>query len=216
MLGRIMNSPGHFAFLFAAGLVYPAVLGCLTLSGSACKGRLSANANVEKLPEVRPNLPDVPKLPPPEFDITYPDGSYSVHGLRKRLRQTMDKPVDVTATVVEVYEPPQCAKGAECDKAKMPHIWVADKAGERDAVKRLLIVGYAERHDEVATALARGKALRQQAKQGAVEGIGGDFVIGDKVLLKGTFTRISAHGFNSSEGLLDYNGHRLVQAAANP
>lgn len=191
---------------------------CLLLAlvaSISCQNKNSnAPGKVEKLAQVRPNLPEVPQLPPPEFDITYPDKSYSVYGLRKRVRQTMDRAVELTATVVEVYEPPRCERREACGKAKMPHITVADKAGERDIAKRLLVVGYAEHHDDVIAALQRGKAQRGANASPEKEGIAGDFHVGDRIWIKGTFSRLSSLGFNSSEGLLQYTSHRLLPPAA--
>ena len=49
-----------------------------------------AESEAEQLPEIVPNLPEVPTLPPPPFPTTYEDDSYSVYGLRTRLTKVLD------------------------------------------------------------------------------------------------------------------------------
>ncbi len=188
----------------------------LLLAGAlvACDSSAQANLKVERLPEVEPSLPPVPKLPPPPHPTTYPDGSYSVYGVRKRIRNTMDTELQVTGFIVEVYMPPECEE-EPCDRPAAPHMWIADTAGETDATKRLMVAGYAENQDQIDEAIEkakRGKVEAPPAESGILP-IPTDFVAGNKATVSGRFTRMSGSGFNSSEGLLEYRGHKTLSSA---
>ena len=75
----------------AAALLGLGTLGLGTLQ--ACESAGQAKVQVEKLPEVKPSLPAVPTLPPPPHPTQYADQSYSVYGLRRQLRKTIDTDV---------------------------------------------------------------------------------------------------------------------------
>lgn len=212
-----MNQPKRvgrvLASVFASTLVLSMAVGC-----DEEKPGLEAEAEeAEKMPEIRPNLPKVPKLKKPEFPVQYADGSYSVFGLRKRIQQLMDTDLKVTGYIVDIYEPPECPRGQECPQPKVPHVWIADKAGEREFVRKLQVVGYAERHKQVeqARASAGGKTcVPENPKEGEVP-IPADFEVGNKVRVSGHFARISASGFNTSEGLIEYKEcHETLEKAA--
>lgn len=186
----------------------------LTAALVACNGGPGGSSvQVERLPDVQPQLPQVPTLPPPPHPVTYPDGTYSVYGLRKRIRTTIDTEVEVSAYIVGMYQPPECPQGQECPLPVAPHMWIADTAGETDELKRLTVVGYAENHDMLNEAIA--KAQRGQTPE-VLEGmlpIPTDFAVGAKVKLKGRFAYISGSGFNIGDGLLEYGGHSILEAA---
>ncbi|MCA9603724.1 MAG: hypothetical protein KC417_16950, partial [Myxococcales bacterium] len=72
-------------------------LGCfgfLLVGVAACDQAAASDLQVERLPDVKPNLPAVPTLPPPPYPVTYADSSYSVYGVRKRGNTTMDTDVE--------------------------------------------------------------------------------------------------------------------------
>ncbi|MGB0679496.1 MAG: hypothetical protein ACPGUV_07545 [Polyangiales bacterium] len=192
-------------------IVWCVVLLCLPIV-AACKGAKQgkdgegAGAEVERLPDVKPNLPPVPKLPPPKYPVQYDDKSYSVLGLRKRLRQTMDKDVSVTAHVIGMYEAPECPRRKTCPKPVVPHFWLADEAGEQDVSKRLTVTGYADSEDEVKRAMARAKKGQYEfSSPGSGQaGVPTDCLeAGAKVKVRGRFTRVSATGFNIPDGLVE-------------
>ena len=166
---------------------------------------------VEVLPEVQPNLPAVPTLPPPPHPTTYEDGSYSIYGLRSRLRNTIDTEVDVTGFIVDIYTPPECTR-QPCPRPAAPHMWIADTANETERSKQLMIVGYAENQesiDEAVELASRGRYEPPDPESGILP-IPTDFAAGNKVKIHGRFARIGSSGFNNSEGLLEYLSHETL------
>jgi hypothetical protein len=195
-----------FPYTLAAGLLV-----CLSLG---CEEEAQAKVQVERLPDVSPQLPEVPDLPPPPHPIQHADSSYSVYGLRKKMRTTVDSELEVTGHIVEVYEPPECEKGERC-VVKAPHMFIADTPGESDPQKRLMVVGYAENQkaiDEVREQAARGKYTPPDPETGILP-VPFDFDAGNKVKVKGLFTHVSGSGFLSADGVLDYRGHETLETA---
>ncbi len=182
------------------------------LSPACDKPSGGAAVEVEKLPDIKPDLPAVPTLPPPPHPIQYGDGSYSLFGLRKRMKTTMDTDVDVTAYVVETYKAPECPEGKQCPQARAPHVYLADaKSDEGD--KRILLAGYAENQkaiDEALLAKKKGKYKPPPAESGVLP-VPTDLFPGAKVKVKARFTRVSGAGFAQSDGLLDYRGHVAIE-----
>lgn len=174
----------------------------------------ASNVEVEKLPDIKPNLPAVPTLPPPPHPVQYGDQSYSVYGVRKRMRNTMDSELELTGYIVDLYTPPECPKGKSCPQARAPHVYVADTKGEADNDKRILLVGYAENQTQIDDAIKdfkRGKWKAPPEESGLLP-IPYDFFPGAKIKVKARFTRISGAGFAQSDGLLDYRGHSTIEA----
>lgn len=194
--------------------VTPVVL--LALGGvifSGCGGEAEAKVNVERLPDVRPNLPEVPTLPPPPFAIQYPDSTYSVYGVRRRMSQTIDHEVSITGYIVEIYAPPECPEGRTCPPAAAPHMWVADTATEADEYKRVMVVGYAENQASIDEAIEQARRGRTPPPdpENPITPIPVDFAVGAKIKVTGRFTRLSGAGFSSSEGLLEYRSHQILE-----
>jgi hypothetical protein len=185
----------------------------LALSLASCGGQPASDLTIERLPDVNPSLPNVPTLPPPPHPVQYPDGSYSVYGLRRRGSTTMDTDVQVTGYIVEIYEPPPCPERRTCPPPSAPHMWIADTRGETDDSRRLMVVGYAENQaqiDEAVELARRGRYQPPDPETGLLP-IPTDFFVGNKVRVRGRFTRISGSGFNASEGLLEYRGHETLE-----
>ncbi len=195
-----------------------AVLGTMALQG--CDKQAEAKVNVEKLPDIKPSLPAVPTLPPPPFPTQYSDQSYSIFGLRRMLRKTIDSDVVVTGYIAKVYVPPECPPKQKCPVPPAPHIWLADTAGEQDESKLLILAGYAENQisiDEAIEASKKGKKpteeeLKEQADTGLLP-IPIDFFTGAKIKVTARFAYIGGSGFQSSEGVLDYRGHETLEPA---
>ena len=185
-----------------------------TLLSSACdEKKASSSETAQTTPAIKPDLPAVPTLPPPPHAVQHPDGSYSLFGLRKRMKSTMDTEVDVTAYVVETYTPPECPEGKTCPQARAPHVYLADDKGETDAEKRILLVGYAENQktiDEAIRDKKRGKYKAPSPESGLLP-VPTDLFPGAKIKVKGRFTRVSGSGFAQSDGLLDYRGHTTLE-----
>ncbi len=188
------------------GLLLGAAAGC-SKSGEA------SDLKVERLPDVQPSLPSVPKLPPPPHPVKYADGSYSVFGLRKKLEDTIDQTLSVTGYIVAIYEPPECPKKKKC-RAKAPHMWMADTREEQDRSKWLQVVGYAENHKQLQEAIedARRGRYEPPPPESGLLPIPVDFAVGNKVKVTGRFTYVSGAGFASSDGVLEYRGHETLEA----
>jgi hypothetical protein len=191
--------------LIALALSVPFAAGC---------GEPETDLVVERLPDVEPNLPAVPTLPPPPHPVTYDDGSHSVYGLRARLRNTIDTAVEATGYIVDIYVPPECEE-EPCDTPLAPHLWVADTRDEESRREQLMVVGYAENQEQIDEAVElaeRGRYEPPDPETGLLP-IPTDFHVGNKVKFSGQFTRVAA-GFNNSEGLLDYRGHETIENVA--
>lgn len=196
------------AFLSIALLI---ALGC----GSESK------LNVERLPEVQPSLPPVPTLPSPPHPTTYPDGSYSVWGVRARMTQTMDQEVALSGYIVDVYAPPDCDRRLPDCRVLAPHMWVADTRIAPDQVqaqrgKQIMVVGYAENQEQIdeAMELARRGRYEPPDPESGLLPIPTDFIVGNKLKVTGRFALVSSSGFNSSEGLLEYRSHQTLENVA--
>jgi hypothetical protein len=188
------------------------LLAALLLS-AACDTSSGVSAEVQKLPDIKPNLPAVPTLPPPPYPVQWPDSSYSLFGLRKKLKTTMDTDVDVTGYVVETYKPPECPNAKNCPQARAPHVYLADSKGEADPSKRILLVGYADNQkaiDETILEKKKGKYKDPDPESGMLP-IPTDLFPGAKVKVKAHFARVSGSGFAQSDGLLDYRGHTTIE-----
>ncbi|MEM9071166.1 MAG: hypothetical protein AAGE52_21830 [Myxococcota bacterium] len=184
------------------------------LSLFAC-GETESELNVERLPEVEPNLPPVPTLPPPPHPTQYADSSYSVYGVRARLRNTIDNELAVTGYIVDIYTPPECDRRHDRDcRVLAPHMRIADTRDEDDRDMMMMIVGYAENQEQIDEAVAlneRGRYEPPPPESGLLP-IPVDLAVGNKIKVNGRFTRISSAGFNNSDGLMDYRGHETIEA----
>lgn len=185
---------------------------CITGVASLGCDQMKSDLVVERLPDVKASVPEPPTLPPPPHPIQYNDKTYSVYGVRKKIRATLDKEVEVTAYIVNVYTAPECPKRETCPRPLAPHMYVADTPGETNEGKWLMVVGYAENQEQITAATkaaARGAYKPPDPESGQLP-IPTDFVVGNTVKLKGKFSRLSGAGFNNSEGLLEYKGHTTV------
>lgn len=197
------------------GLTLAVLLSAAALAGCD-QQRPASDLTIERLPDVAPNLPSVPTLPPPPHEVQYSDGCFSVYGVRRRAGTTMDTDVCVTGYIVEIYLPPECPEGRTCDPPAAPHLWVADTrdAGQDD--DRIMLAGYAENQtqiDEAVEQARRGRYQPPDAEQIAagILPIPVDFAVGAKIKMQGRFTRMSGMGFNVSNGLIDYRSHEILE-----
>ncbi len=189
------------------------VLAALLLS-AGCEQITSASdaeTEAEQLPEIVPNLPEVPTLPPPPFPTTYEDESYSVFGLRQRPIKLLDTDLAVTGYIMEIYEPPVCKakKKEECPKVAAPHVFIADTADQTDRAEQLLVVGYADNQEQ----LARARRGRKTTTISGAVVVPNDLAVGNKIRVKGRFTLMSSGGFNTSNGLIEYASHETLEKA---
>jgi hypothetical protein len=195
-----------------SGLVFMAVsLVSMLLASSACETR--APVVVERdLPEIRPNLPAIPNVPPPRHPIQYDDGTWSVYGLRKRIDQVMEEEVRVKAFVVKLYEPVECPEGRTCPPPPMPHLWLGDDSDETKERRLVRLVGYANSQDDIIKAredFEKGVQPDEEALAAGIKTIW-DWQVGKRYIIKGRFARSSGTGFMYSEGLLEYMDHECL------
>jgi hypothetical protein len=182
-----------------------------------CEQKAEAKVQVEKLADVKPNVPPVPTLPPPPHPIQYSDQSYSVYGLRRNLRRTIDTDVTVTAYIAKVYVAPECPPKEKCPTPPAPHVWLADVAGETDEMKYLIMADYSENQITIDEAIANEKKGKPQ-DPAELEAMGmspvpTDLFAGAKIVAKGRFSYVSGGGFQSSEGVLGYESHTTTEPA---
>jgi hypothetical protein len=188
-----------------------------TLAG--CEQKAEAKVQVEKLPEVKASLPPVPTIPPAPYPVQYSDQSYSVYGLRRALRRTINTELNVTAYIAKVFVPPECPPKEKCALPAAPHIWLADSKTEADSSKLVIVAGYAENQKAIDDAIKEAKKPKKAAAAPEDTGllpIPIDFYPGAKIKLKGRFTFMSGAGFQSSEGVLDYLGHEILEPGVAP
>jgi hypothetical protein len=189
-----------------------------TLGG--CEQKAEARIQVEKLPEVHASVPPVPTIPPAPYPVQYSDQSYSVYGLRRALRRTITTEVNVTAYIAKVFVPPECPPKEKCPLPPAPHVWLADTKTEADPLKQVIVAGYAENQKAIDDAMkeakkSKGKAAAPPEDTGLLP-IPTDLFPGAKIKLKGRFAFMSGAGFQSSEGVLDYLGHEILEPGVAP
>lgn len=185
-------------------LVFGAFAGCDAVGGSSLL--------VERLPDIEPNLPAVPRIPPPEFPAVYEDGTYSVYGARQRAREANGEEIELTAHIVRIYHPPRCEAGETCPRPLAPHIFIGDKMGadERDL---MMVVGYAANQAEIDDAIRQGARGAERVRAQGMVPVPRDFSPGNKIRLKGALSLMSGSGFSSSNGLIEYTDHVTLERA---
>jgi hypothetical protein len=187
---------------------------------ASCEQTASAKVPVEKLPEVKASLPPVPTIPPAPYPVQYPDQSYSVYGLRRALRRTINTEVSLTAYIAKVFVPPECPPKAKCPLPPAPHIWLADSKTETDQTKMVLVGGYAENQKAIEEAIKEAKKGKKGKEPPPEEtgliAVPVDLFQGAKIKIKGRFSFMSGAGFQSSEGVMDYGGHETLEPGIPP
>ncbi len=201
-----MNRIALFA-LFALALA----LFICSCSGEGFERKISA----EEVAAYKPNLPAVPTIPKPSTPETFSDGSYSVYGLRRAIRSTINQQVSVTAYIAKIYQKPECPEGQTCHTL-MPHLFLADEASETLERRHLRLVGYAQSFKEMEEEKeAEEKGDAKELPEGVfLPPVVWDWRQGHKYKIKGTFTRQSGAGFMQTDGLLDYESHECLDCPA--
>lgn len=199
------HAPHLFGWFVAAlAVVVIAALGC---------DQQRAPVQEETLPEIRPNLPAIPKVPPPRHPIQYDDGTWSVYGLRKRIRQTIDEEIRVKAYIVKIFEATPCPEGRTCPPPPMPHLWLGDDLEETKERRLLRLVGYANSQEEMIKAREEAESGEEPDEEELAAGLPPiiyDWQQGKQYIIKGRFARSSGTGFSYSEGLLEYMEHQCL------
>lgn len=185
---------------------------------TGCEQAAAAKIPVEKLPEVKPSVPPVPTIPPAPFPVQYSDQSYSVYGLRRALRRTINTEVNLTGYIAKVFVPPECPPKEKCPLPPAPHFWVGDTKTEADQQKLVLVGGYAENQKAIDDAIKDAKKNKNTPppEDTGLIPVPTDIFPGAKIKLKGRFAFMSGAGFQSSEGVLDYAGHETLEPGVPP
>jgi hypothetical protein len=143
----------------------------------------AAGVLAQELPPIKVDLPPQPSWAASTIPEKYPDGKWSVRGLRKKLKANLQQDVDVKGFIVDVYQcPPEqakCPKGKVCKPCDQPHYFVGDTK-ETKKERALVVCNYP----------IKPKPPVLPA-------------VGTEVVVTGTFTR-EAGGFAASDGLIDH------------
>ncbi len=188
-------------------LVGMAVVGLLL----GCKGK-EGQPKAEQVDTYKPNLPAVPTIPKPTVPETYPDGSFSVYGLRKQIANTIDTQVTVTGYIVNIYKKPECGENESCP-AYMPHFYLADEKNETLERRWLRVVGYAnsfQAMDDQRERDEKGLEDEPMADGTILPPIIYDWQEGYKYRVTGHFTRQSSEGFMTTDGLIEFKARECI------
>lgn len=181
------------AMLRIALVLLVCALGVLACQSSDTGSVIGDEADPQQtsLPQIRVNLPAPPSFQKDHAPELYPDGAYSIFGLRKNIKNTLNQQVRIKAFLLEVYECPECPKGTECKPCRKPHLYLADRAsGPKD--KSLLVTDYPKEDPET-----KKKT---------------EFQVGAQYYVAGVFSKSSGTGFSDSDGLLIFSNAKLVSA----
>jgi hypothetical protein len=142
------------------------------------------------------DLPRAPDLTAPAVPDRYPDGAWSIAGLRKDPEARWaegDAGVEllVRVYVQEVYVPPPCLDAATCPPTKQPHLWAADTKDTRGHKRSMLVVGYS-----FSIPAWDAEAWKDMPTI--------DLRVGEQYLLTGKFRQFSDTGFADANGLLEF------------
>jgi hypothetical protein len=155
------------------------LLGACT--GNSSGASLGPETEATALPPSKVDLPPPPSFAASDIPLKYPDGTASIHGVRKAKADNLNKKVKVKGFLLEVYQCPACPKGQTCKLCDQPHFFLGDKADTKKE-KALMVVDY----------------LLPKQKPPAL-------TVGKQYDVEGTFSINSPTGFGSSEGLLIFS-----------
>jgi hypothetical protein len=178
-----------------------ALVGAVGFAAVACDAKEEAPKEEEEVfndPKVE--LPAAPNFEEGKVDEQYPDGAYSVYGLRRKLDERVAEGVagteiTVRAYIQEIYVPDPCPEGEVCPPGKQPHVWVVDQPDVQGKKRAMMVVNYAfvipesdakRWKDEPAVLLEKGK----------------------QYTFKGKFKRFSDTGFADDRGLLEFLAYK--------
>lgn len=179
----------------AAVLVACFAAGCQASGGSGAT--MGPEPEATALPPIKVDLPPAPSFTQTDIPLKFPDGAYTIHGLRKNKMTVCDrvppnvkempadcllsKEIKVRAFLLEVYQCPVCPKGQTCKLCDQPHFFLGDKADTKKE-KALMVVDY----------------LMPKQKPPVL-------TVGKQYDIDGSFAITSPTGFGSSEGLLVFS-----------
>ena len=185
--------------------VLPALLvpALLALGASACdKGDKKAQAKAEEPPppKVKVELPPPPNFDEAKVEEKYPDGSWSIYGLRAKLDDNVKdgdagKEITVKGYVQEIYVPPECPEGEICPPGKQPHFWITDKPDQQGKKRAMMVVNYR-------FSIPEWDAKRWKGQPEVI------IEKGKRYTIKGMFKRFSDTGFADARGLFEFRAYK--------
>src|SRR5262245_51067288 len=139
---------------------------------------LASESEATALPPIKVDLPPPPSFAASDVPEKYPDGAFTVRGVRKNKATALNNKTKIKGYLLEVYLCPVCPKGQTCKLCDQPHFFVGDKADTKKE-KALMVVDY----------------LGPKDKPPAL-------TVGKQYDVDGTFSINSPTGFGASDGLL--------------
>ncbi|MEE9383447.1 MAG: hypothetical protein V3V08_08540 [Nannocystaceae bacterium] len=178
------------------------LLGSLLLSAVACddgeaeQAAQRAAAQQEQLPNIKVELPPTPNFEEDKAPEKWPDGSFSIYGLRQHIDERLKEgkggqDVLLTGWVQEIYVPPPCPEGETCPPGKQAFAWLTDHQAQKGKKRAMMVVKYRFQipdwemdkwKDEPQILLEEGKQYK----------------------FKGKFKRFSDTGFAHDRGLIEF------------
>lgn len=135
----------------------------------------------QALPPIKVDLPPPPAFAAPDIPEKWPDGTWTIRGIRKHKIDTLQKDTKIRGYLLEVYTCPKCPKGQTCKLCDQPYFILGDKADTK-IEKAMMVVDY----------------LAPKQKPPAL-------TVGKQYDVNGTFSINSPTGFGSSDGLLIFD-----------
>ncbi|MEM9462638.1 MAG: hypothetical protein AAGF11_51295 [Myxococcota bacterium] len=151
-------------------------------------------------PPVQVSLPPAPDFDEGKVDEQWPDGSWSIWGLRRDVDKHVEEgaagtEITMKGWVQDIYIPPECPEGETCPPPKQPHIWITDKEGVEGKKRAMMIVNYRFTIPEW--------QVKDWKDQPDVI-----FEKGKQYTFKGIFKQFSDTGFASDRGLLEFRSYK--------
>ncbi len=171
------------------------LLGAGCQSGNASGASMGPEPEATTLPPIKVDLPTAPSFAASDIPEKYPDGAFTITGLRRNKRKfcaqvAPNQPVDaqcllnkeakLRAFLLEVYQCPVCPKGQTCKLCDQPHFYMGDKADTKKE-KAMMVADY----------------LAPKQKPPIL-------TVGKQYDIDGTFAINTPGGFGDSEGLLSF------------
>jgi hypothetical protein len=141
-------------------------------------GATLGNDDNTAAPPIKVDLPPPPSFAQSDVPEKYPDGTFTIRGVRKQRATTLNKDVKVRGYLLEVYLCPVCPKKQTCKLCDQPHFFLGDKADTKKE-KALMVVDYL---------LPKQKAPV--------------LTVGKQYDVNGSFSINSPTGFGASDGLI--------------
>ncbi len=178
---------------------------CLSASTIACdkgdKKEKKADADIASGSSIKVELPPSPNFDEGKVDEKYPDGAWSIYGLRQDIDENIKAgeagtEIELRGYVQEIYEPPECEE-EPCPPGKQPHLWLTDKPDSGGKKRAMMVVSYAFTIPEY-------DAKRWKDVPNVI------LKKGQQYTFKGRFKRFSDQGFADDRGLLEFIAYKDI------